>query len=192
MEAAFRVMAEQGLLAARTADIAAAAGTAHGTVFAHFATREELLCAVVEELGRRVAERLHLLAESSRGLEEVLAAHLRGLAEFEPLYLRLVSEGRQLPQRVRSSFLMIQSAISFHLGQAAEREMEEGRVRSMPLALLFNTWIGLVHHYLINGDLFAPGRPSVLERQGAVLIAHFYGLVSREAVPDPRRKSRKR
>jgi AcrR family transcriptional regulator len=175
--AAFEVMAGQGLLAARTLDIAEAAGVAHGTVFAHFPTREDLLCAVIEELGQRVACRLHVLAADGHGIRAALEAHLQGLQEFEPLYVRLVAEGRELPAKVRSVFLMIQSAISLHIGEAVEEETRRGIVRSMPLHLLFNTWIGLVHHYLMNGDFFAPGAPSVMRKTASLLVEHFYDLL---------------
>jgi AcrR family transcriptional regulator len=181
MEAALRIMGTDGLLSARTLDIAKAAHVAHGTVFVHFPTRDDLLCAVIDEFGRRVSYRLHILAARGRGFRENLKAHLKGLSEYEPLYARLISECRLIPRRARMSFVMIQSAISLHLGAAVEKETREGILRPMPLHLLFNTWIGLVHHYLINGDLFAPNKPSVLKKYGTVLIDHFCALVARES-----------
>jgi len=45
------------------------------------------------------------------------------------------------------------------------------------LPLLFNTWLGLIHHYLGNRDLFAPGH-SVVERHGSMLLDHFVGLLA--------------
>jgi hypothetical protein len=42
--------------------------------------------------------------------------------------------------------------------------------------LLFNTWIGLVHHYLVNRDLFATG-DSVIAEKGDLLVNHFMSLV---------------
>jgi hypothetical protein len=48
----------------------------------------------------------------------------------------------------------------------------------MPLHLLFNTWIGLIHHYLMNRELFAPGA-SVVERHGRELLDHFMYLISK-------------
>ena len=175
---AMQVMAEQGLVLARTADIAARAGLAHGTVFAHFPSRDELLCAVIEELGSRVARRMHDLAERGGGLADILGAHVQGLIENERLYARLIAECGSIPPRARTTLVMIQSAVSFHLEAAVERETREGLLRPMPLHLLFNTWVGLLHHYLIHADLFAPGEPSVLRRYGESLVHHFHALVS--------------
>jgi hypothetical protein len=85
-------------------------------------------------------------------------------------------EGPLLPSYARATLLGIQSAISAHLALAAEREMETGEIRSMPVPLLFNTWLGLIHHHLSNRELFAPGE-SVVERWGPTLLDHYVGLL---------------
>ena len=151
---------------------------AHGTVFVHFPTREALVAAAVEDAGGRIAARTHELAEGGSTVREVLKAHLRGIEEIEAFYARLVSEGSSLPETVKTSLLMIQSALALHLGRAAERETKAGLIRRMPLHLLFNTWIGLVHHYVTNKDLFAPEDPTVLGRYGEELTEHFMNLIS--------------
>jgi AcrR family transcriptional regulator len=169
--------AKNGLTTTRTADIAKAANVSHGTIFAHFSTQEELLSAVIEEFGLRIILRLHELVSSDGRVREVLEAHLKGISEFEGFYTRLVIEGRLLPESSRNTFVIIQSAISFHFIQAAEREMDEGRVRKMPVHLLFNTWVGLVHYYLSNSDLFVP-EGKVLERHGQELLTHFLKMIT--------------
>jgi len=188
--AAMGELARAGLAEARTADIAGAAGVSHGTVFAHFPTRDELLAAVIEEFGTRVARRLHELVEEGTGVAGVLEAHLAGLVEFEPFYARLVTNPTTLPSAARAAMVAIQSAISFHLSQAAEREMADGKIRRMPLHLLFNTWLGLVHYYVANGELFAPGR-SVLREHGIELKNHFLALIAREQPARGRRTEKK-
>lgn len=180
IETAIEQFARRGLTTTRTADIAEAAGVSHGTVFVHFPTQEALLNAVIEEFGARVSLRLHELAACNNSFRDVLEAHLKGLTEFEAFYTRLVIEGRLLPESARNAFTMIQSTISFHLSQAAEKEIEEGTIVPQPIHLLFNTWIGLIHYYLANGDLFAP-EESVLERYGQELLEHYMRLIASKA-----------
>jgi AcrR family transcriptional regulator len=177
IETALRQFAEHGLNATPTVDIARTAGVSHGTVFAHFPTREDLLIEVIQEFGTRIALRMHELAEGGKSLREVLEAHLNGLMEVEPFYTRLVTERPLLPVEVRYSLLGIQSAIAFHLQQVAEAEMNRGKIRNQPLHLLFNTWLGLIHYYIANSDLFAPGE-SVLKRYGPELLNHFLTLIA--------------
>jgi AcrR family transcriptional regulator len=177
IEVAFHQFAKDGITVTRTLDIANAAGVSHGTVFAHFPTRDDLLLAVIEEFGSRVAIRIHELATGGGSVQAVLQAHIDGLIEVEPFYSRLVKEGPLLPPSAQNSLVVIQSAIAIHLNQAAECEMAAGKIRNIPLHLLFNTWIGLLHYYLANDNLFAPGE-SVLKRYGTELLEHYLNLVS--------------
>lgn len=176
--AAIEVFSRDGIVAATTADIAKEAGVSHGSVFAHFGSQEALIAAAIEETGAAIERRIHELAVTESGVREVLAAHLKVLAERESFFARLVAETPTLPPRARESLVMIQSALSFHLSPAVEAETRSKEIRPMPLHLLFNTWIGLVNHYLVNRELFAPGA-SVIERRGEELLDHFMKLISR-------------
>ena len=176
IDTAMNQFAKNGLITTRTSDIAAAANVSHGTLFAHFPTREILLNEVIEEFGMRIISRLHELVNSNGGMREVLEAHLKGISEYEAFYTGLVSEARLLDESARNQFVMIQSAISFHIIQVAENEMKAGKIRAMPMDMLFNTWVGLIHYYLVNGDLFAPGE-SILKRYSKQLIEHYMNLI---------------
>lgn len=177
IDTALDEFAKAGLINTRTSDIAAAANVSHGTVFAHFPTREILLNEVIEEFGIGITSRLHELVNINSGMKEVLRAHLKGIRENEIFYTRLVSEGHLLNESARNSWIMIQSSISFHIIQVAEKEIKAGTIRDMPVNMLFNTWVGLIHYYLVNRDLFAPGE-SVLERHSNGLVEHYMNLIS--------------
>lgn len=177
IENAFGLYALRGISATTSKEITSAANVAHGTLFVHFSTQDEFITAVVEEFGRRVNTRLHELAADNSGLREVLTAHLAALIEVEGFYTRLVVEGRQLPVSARFVYIGIQSAISFHVSQVLEREIKAGTVIGSPVHLLFNTWLGLIHYYLSNNDLFAPGE-SVLDRYGGQILDHYLTLIS--------------
>ncbi len=179
IEAAALVFARDGILATTTAAVALEASVSHGSVFARFGTQAALVSAVIEDLGRGIAARLHELASSGAGTRAVLEAQLRAIAEREDLYARLVVEAPLLPPEARDSLLGWQSAICFHLSPAVEVDTRAGRLKAMPLHLLFNTWVGLLHYYLANRELFAPGA-SVMARRGGELLDHFMFLISKE------------
>lgn len=177
IDTALDQFAKTGLISTRTSDIASVANVSHGTVFAHFATREILLNEVIEEFGMGITNRLHELVNINSGMKEILEVHLKGIRENEIFYTRLVSEGHLLHESARNSWIMIQSSISFHIIQVAEREIKAGNIKDMPVGMLFNTWVGLIHYYLVNGDLFAPGE-SVLKRYSTELVEHYMNLIS--------------
>lgn len=176
LEIAIEQFTQQGITRTRTADIATSAKVSHGTIFAHFSTQEELLIAVVEEFGVRITRRLHELIDTNSSLYEVLEAHITGLIEFEGFYTRLIIERRLLPESVRNTYVMIQSTISFHIGIAAEKEIERGTIRKIPLHLIYNTWVGLIHYYITNSDLFSSSG-LVLEQYRYELLQHYMSLI---------------
>jgi len=183
LEAAAHLFAERGIAATTTADIARAAGLSHGAVFVHFETRDSLIDAVASTLFEQLTDRLHSLVERGGSFREALQVHLDSLAEREDLYRRFAAEAATLPEISRNSWIGLQSAISYHLSAPAEREMRAGSLRRCEFALLFNTWIGLLHHYLLHRDLFAPGS-SVLRALGPTLLDHFHRLASHEVGPN--------
>ena len=62
---------------------------------------------------------------------------------------------------------MIQSDIAHFL----EKNMK-GSEKSTPINFLLNSWLGLIHYYLTNRDVFAPGK-SVIATCGKDLLNHF-------------------
>jgi AcrR family transcriptional regulator len=159
LQAALRVVAVQGFAGATTLAIARETGKAHGTVFAHFHTRDALVAEVVEEVGRAMSERLNDLPADAPGMEEVLDA-------------RLLGEATTLPAAARVRLLALQSGIASRLRRAHTHEVERGTARALDPIGLTNTWIALTNHFLMNRDLFAPGA-SVIAMRGAELKAQF-------------------
>ncbi len=178
--AAYKRFSRHGIAATRVTDVAAAAAVSHGTAFLHFATRDALVAAVVGHYASQIAVRLHELAAEGAGVREVLLAHLQGLREHEQFYMRLVTETPLLGRAARSTLVGIQSAIAAQLAAACERERKLRKLRPVPPSFVFNLWIGLIHHYLVNRDLFAP-RGSVLDRRGPELVDQFMHLIATHA-----------
>ena len=174
LDTAYGLFSKQGILNTRMSDIAQAAGVSHGTVFLHFETQEVLVLQVVEHYCSKIAARTHELSDTSGTLRELLAAHLQGITDFEPFCTRLVIENRMLPQPARDAWMGVQSAISFHFSRAVARELGSAAADA---SLLFNSWMGLVHYYLANGDLFAP-EGEVIRRYREKLMDFFLTMVS--------------
>jgi len=177
LTAATRLVEKRGFQRTRTADVARATRLSHGAVFVHFQSKRALELAVARALGRVLTDRIHALAQEGASFREVLQAHLRCLEEHEELYARLLVEGPLLPKGFSQTWTGIQSAVSHHLLRVAEPAMAAGTIKRQPPHLLFNTWIGLVHHYVVNRKLFAPNG-SVLRKHGRMLVDHYLALVT--------------
>jgi AcrR family transcriptional regulator len=178
LAAAERLFARRGIMATSTAEVAAAARVAHGTLFVHFRGRDALILAVLEEFALRIPARLRELALGAQpSLRDVLHAHVQAIAEQEALYACFIAERQRLPRGSRARLVILQSAVAYYFRDAAQRELQAGRLRRLPLGLLFNSWLGLLHHYVCNRDLFTEGDSALAERGGA-LIDHFLAMVT--------------
>jgi AcrR family transcriptional regulator len=164
LKTALEEFARGGFVTTKTLDIARSADVSHGTLFVHFPTREELLVKVVDEFGVRIGRRLQQLAAGRATAEEILSAHLEVLREHEGFYAHLVVEGPLLAAPVRHRIFMIQSGIAHYL----EKVIPKG----MSLPFVLNSWLGLIHYYLANRDLFAP-QGSVIAKCGQDLLSQF-------------------
>lgn len=176
IEVAIKLFGDNGILNTKTIDISKEAGVSHGTVFSHFKTQEELLDTVIEEVGNRIVSKLQELIDVKGSLEEILKAHINGLMEFEKFYTRLIIERRLLPESASNIYIIIQSSISFHIGEVLKKEIAKGKIIDTPIHLLFNSWVGLIHYYLTNGDLFT-NDGSILNNYGQDLINHYIKLI---------------
>lgn len=177
LKAAYEEFGKNGIMATRTSDVAKAAGVSHGTVFAHFKTQEELITAVIENFDEEMLKRIHELTENCVGVRDVLSAHLQGIKEFEAFYSKLVMEMRFIPETSRTTFISLQSGVSFHLSKALKQEIDKGKIVELPIYFVFNAWNGLINYYLSNSDLFAPGE-SVIAKHGDELLDCFMKLIA--------------
>ena len=173
--AAMKVYSECGF-STPTAAIAAEARIAHGSIFVHFPTVESLLICLLEFFERDMSNELHSLVESGGDIEKLLDMHINVLMQHEDFYKRLIKEAVYLPEEARNTLIAIQSTVSIHFMQALEHKMSAGEIKAIPFHMLFNTWLGLVHYYLLNSALFAPG-DSVLKRYKNTLIDCFIALI---------------
>ncbi len=175
MKAALEIYATRGF-STPTSVIAQEAGVSHGSVFAHFSTREDLQRAVVRQFSLEMADRLHESVVSGGSIEDVLYAHIDMLEEYESFYRNLISEMPHLPEGTRTIVFALQSVLSQHFSLAVEEEKQKGTIRDLPLHVFFNTWIALLHYYLQNTELFAP-EGAVLKRYRDELVSDYLMLI---------------
>ena len=173
--AAIKVYSEQGFSVPTTA-IAREAHVSHGSIFVHFPSVESLLLCLLDNFSQDINTEIYSLSEYDNDIAKLLDMHINVLIKHEDFYKRLIKEAVYLPEEARNTFIAIQSTLSIHFLQALEPEIGKGAIKDIPFHMLFNTWLGLVHYYLQNGDLFAP-QESVLRRYKDTLITCFLSLI---------------
>lgn len=153
LEAAARRFAELGVDGAGVDAISVAAGFAKGTIYNYFASKEDLLDAVLEDAARRVAERFASSDDPGRDTRSRLAALARAdvaeLREHEGFFKVVVREALTFrPSR--------HARLTAHLAPfvaAVERVLASGMTRgevgrerpASELALLFTGLLALLY-----------------------------------------------
>ncbi len=175
IDTAFYLYSSKGF-STTTNIIAQEAGISHGSIFVHFPTREILQLSVLEHFADKVGNELHKLSVSDSTIKELLLAHIQILEDYEAFYKNIISELSSLPQETKTLLISIQSIMSHHMSIVIEQEQKNGMVKDIPLHMLFNTWMGLLHYYLQNSELFAP-ESSVLKLYRKELVDTFMKLI---------------
>jgi AcrR family transcriptional regulator len=168
--AAARLFAARGVAQTSTRQIAAAAGTTERTLFKHFATKEGLVHAVIEE-----AVLPHLAPTSLDALRQVIESHgddfaawhaallqsrLDSLAQAPELTRLLLVEMLRDADLLRRFAEEWQSAVWTPLLQLFERLQREGRMSTeFPAERLARMFLSLNVGYLLSRFLLAPQLP---------------------------------
>jgi AcrR family transcriptional regulator len=173
--AACRAFARAEISTIRTQDVATAAGVSHVSVFAHFKSRDALVAAVVEETVVSAANEVRQELKVAGSTQAVLYAHLRALAEHEGVYANIVAERTTLPAGVQARLIEVNSGVASCLVECLQKEAGGAPLKVEP-HFAFNTWLALVHYYLLNRDLFAPER-SVLAERADELVRNYIALM---------------
>ena len=118
----------------------------------------------MDSFSQDINKELHSLVESSGDIEKLLNMHINVLIQHEGFYKRLATEEVYLPEEARNRLIAIQPTLSIHLLQALNGEILAGKIKTVPSYMLFNTWLGLIHYYLLNGELFS---------KQELILAHF-------------------
>lgn len=111
-------------------------------------------------------------------IKTLLETHLDILSKHENFYIQLIREQSLLPEDVQMTLVHIQSIFAFHFNRIIERKRQNHLVKDIPVHMIFNTWMGLVHHYLLNKHLFSPDEP-LLKRYSPELTTVFWELIKK-------------
>lgn len=176
-QTAYQIYSERGF-GVTTAELAKSVGVSHGTIFVHFPTLNNLLEELIHDFGHTLTTEMHDLSEQNGSMQELLTAYVKILSHHEAFYIQLICERNLLPESAQLTLASIQSTAAFHFNRLLEREITQDIVKQLPVHMLFNAWLGLLHYYLCNKDLFAPNEP-ILPIYGNQFIETYLTLIKK-------------
>ncbi len=180
LDASYRVFSQKGYFSTISM-FAEETGIARGSIYVHFPSLADLFVCLFEDFFHRMVSRIHdsmrPMSENGKNLEDVLSAHLDIIEEHEDFYTYLVSDMDLLPDEIKTMFFEFQSVLSRYFNNMIDKGKKDKTIKHIPQHIFFHTWIGLVHYYLQNKELFTQSE-SVIKRHRRELISSFLKLVS--------------
>lgn len=184
INAAWSTFSTLGFVDANIRDIAKIGSISTGSVLTHFGTKENLVNFIVERLKDQITLELARRQPKEASLISILSIQLDVLFLYERIYIRLLRESGKLSEKTQNEFTSIQSLFSEHLSQSLTKDYMNGNAMVLPSKMLFNVWIGLVHHYLLNSEKFAPKESVIMVCKNQIIRAYMILVSNVEDVDD--------
>ncbi len=177
MQAAREEFVANGFLYATTADIAARAGVAHGTLFLHFQTKRNLILEILDREFLEVTDELHRLLYGDHDLGELLERYLDFLERSEPFFAVVCREMPYYPMKLRRQIMLRESAVRHYFYNALERGIRKGKYKDVDITMALSMLFETLHSLLANRELFAD-QASVIAEKRKPIAESFKKLIS--------------
>ena len=138
LESALKMFVENGVQNTSTAAIAQAAGTAAGTLFLYFPTKQDLIHEIILKIGKEQSEYIHSILTPALAAYETFSAIWEGSIRWFSENL----DAYQYIQQVRDSGLIAEDVVqesNQYFGYyytAIQKGLTEGSIRPYPVELI--------------------------------------------------------
>src|SRR5882757_90174 len=197
LAAAMSLFSERGFRGTTTKEIAHAAGVSEAMVFRHFANKEELYSAILDQkacvhdtLDPRLAVAEAIARKDDRAVLEGIALEALNQHDCDPEFQRLLLhsalEEHDLAHIFWEKFVR---RVYRSLGNYISERQREGAIVEVEPAIVVRAFIGMVMHHSLNNNLWDRKRNllkisnRVAAREFAGILLH--GIAAKEAVGRP-------
>lgn len=162
LQVAMRLFSERGFSGTTTKEIALAAGISEATVFKHFANKDELYSAILDEKAcsqefthpfEKIADKMS--AKDDFGVFYTMALnaleHHQKDEDFLRLMLHSALEGHDLARIFFENFI---TSVYEHLGAYIRERQKEGVFREAEPRIFVRAFIGMFVHHSLNNILW--------------------------------------
>lgn len=175
--AARELFTQQGFLNTTTSQIATTSGIAHGTLFLHFPTKDDLILEIMDTVLETIQDALQPIIAQSGSLEELLQRYLDLIEENEALF---ATKAREMPfysPELRRKMLFRDSIIRGHFHTLFQQGIDQGIYRPLAIQTALSFFFGSLYYHLSMRQLFA-GPNSVIAKIKQPLIETFIAMIT--------------
>ncbi|MBI9048174.1 MAG: TetR/AcrR family transcriptional regulator [Anaerolineaceae bacterium] len=168
---------EKGLFGLSTATVAQKAGIAHGTVFYHFATKEDLMYEMLDSALLKITAQLNNLLKGRQDTRSLLDHYLDFVTVEEPFLAMIAKETGLYPAKIRRVVMGREAAIRLYFYRSLTHEMEMGVCKVMDPGMVLSFLFATINEFLSKRDAYRIG-DRVIAKKKEMILNTFFQFIS--------------
>lgn len=176
IKSAKEVIIEKGILNLKTIDVSKKANIAHGTLFAHFKTKDLLISEICQIELKQIAIQLKEITRNQIiDISSLVEKYLVLVAENEDFYTVLAKEFPFLSENIQESIISNEIIIRNILFQKIENGNFNNSNITMTISFLFAT----INYYLGRKEYFVNSNNKLMDEKKNEIITTFLKLLTK-------------
>lgn len=176
-QTAKEVFLEKGFLDASTAEIAQRANVAHGTLFLHFESKENLIMSIFDDLLIQLTDDLYQVLNDLSDMREMLEIYLDWLEQNEDFYVIIARELPYYTDSLRRIILGREGAARHYFIKAIQSGIQSGIYKEVDETSAVNFLFAAIHFYLRLKPAYVEGE-SVVKTKRDEIIQTFLTFIT--------------
>lgn len=176
--AAKQIFIEKGIINTATAQIAEAAGIAHGTLFLHFPNKDSLVIELLDVELSKFSNKIKQLIIETTDIATILDQYLNIIQTEEGFFSSLARELPNYKAELRRKILFRESLIREHFHQVIEKGIEQNIYAKIDIPSALTFLFGTINYYLSMKTSFVQ-QGSVIEKFHDQIIEIFMKILEK-------------
>ncbi|MCK5051367.1 MAG: TetR/AcrR family transcriptional regulator [Candidatus Cloacimonetes bacterium] len=175
--AAKQIFIEKGIINTATAQIAEAAGVAHGTLFLHFPNKDSLVIELLDVELAKFSDSIKKLIVETSDIVTILEQYLNLIQAEEGFFSSLARELPDYKAELRRKILFRESLLREHFYRVIEKGIEQNIYAKVDITSALTFLFGTINYYLSlktsfvqEGSVIEKFKPSIIKTMRDLLL----------------------
>jgi AcrR family transcriptional regulator len=172
LEKTKELIVENGILNTSTKRIAEYCKVAHGTLFAHFNNREQLISEVLKNELLQISKRLYRLKPSNNSLEHLLYKYFELVIDEEELFVVINKEFPFINHNIKREIITTETIVKILILKKIKQGVDNKLFKSIDPTIAMSFLFGTLNYYLSRKEFFIDAG-SIIQKKKKEIIDTF-------------------
>jgi len=178
LERTKELIVKNGIIKTSTKNIAEYCKIAHGTLFAHFRNREQLISEVLKNELLRISKRLYQLKSSNNSLEHLLNKYFDLVIDEEELFVVVNKEFPFISNNIKREIITTETIVRNLILKKIEQGVNNKLFKPIEPRIAMSFLFGTLNYYLSRKEFFT-STGSVIQIRKKEIINTFLIFIRR-------------